>query len=353
MPRTNKAEAFPQPRYERVSAENIEFDPNNPRFGGFAVGLNQDEIRRLLESRDHAALQLVDSFLENGFIDYEPLVVRRVNSKYRVIEGNRRLAAVKHILDNTAGSYTPQQIERVKQVPVIIFHEARDESQGRDISVYLGVHHLFGFRQWPPESKAKFLDLHIKSEDDLLSFMKGLNIPKSEIRRYLVPYRLKKMMGAPLLKQIGKQDFWILGESISRTGIKEYFSLQVNPKTLEVIDFDAGKLRHLVRFIYRTSKGDRRITDTRQIQDLAKALASRRAQEALEGGKSLQESLLFVETTEESIKRLASLLRQIRLLIGKISPGISKMSEFKTIKIHLKPIEVAVRQLARDAKSRL
>ena len=87
-----------RPAYRHVPVEDLEFDSNNPRLGGSATGLNQNAIQELLEQIPHYATELVPSFVENEFIAYEPLVVRQKGSKFVVIEGNRRLAAVKHIL---------------------------------------------------------------------------------------------------------------------------------------------------------------------------------------------------------------------------------------------------------------
>src|SRR6476661_263016 len=77
-----------------VEPSKLEFDPDNPRFGGRAGSKSQPEIQKLLFGSPYYASELVDSLVENGFISYEPLVVRKNGSKFVVIEGNRRLAAV-------------------------------------------------------------------------------------------------------------------------------------------------------------------------------------------------------------------------------------------------------------------
>ena len=87
-----------RPEFTYVHPDRLRFDPTNPRFGGAGEGKSQDEIQDALEKAPHFALQLIDSFLENGFIDYEPLVVRHDADHFIVVEGNRRLAAVRHIL---------------------------------------------------------------------------------------------------------------------------------------------------------------------------------------------------------------------------------------------------------------
>jgi hypothetical protein len=85
-------------KFDYVHPDKLRFDPSNPRFSEEGPATGQGAIQDLLEKAPHFALELIPSFLENGFIDYEPLVVRAVADHYVVVEGNRRLAAIRHIL---------------------------------------------------------------------------------------------------------------------------------------------------------------------------------------------------------------------------------------------------------------
>jgi len=58
------------PKLEYVSPDVLQFDPENPRFGGFVAGKSQDEIQEHLFGEPHYASELVDSLLENVFIHY-------------------------------------------------------------------------------------------------------------------------------------------------------------------------------------------------------------------------------------------------------------------------------------------
>jgi ParB-like chromosome segregation protein Spo0J len=89
---------------------------------------------------------LVDSLVENGFIDYEPLVVKHHNGRFLVIEGNRRLAAIREIRANPQ-RYTGRKSD-LEKIPVLVFPDKPDEQQKNEMRVYLGVRHLLGFREW-------------------------------------------------------------------------------------------------------------------------------------------------------------------------------------------------------------
>ena len=309
-----------KPKYRRVPVEILKFDPNNPRFGGTAKGLSQPEILNLLEQTPHYAKELVPSLVENGFIDYEPLVVREKDGRLIVIEGNRRLAAVQYILSHP-DDFSEEIREKFKKIPVLKFSgEHEEESQEDAIRVYLGIHHLFGFREWPAESKAKFLDQHIRTARDLQKLVKEMGYGKSELERYLIPYRLRKH-GEKKVWSIPVKDFWTFGEAINRPAIKEYLKLEVDQKTLQIKDYDHKKLKLLLGFLYGIGGTERRITETRQIGILAKVLGSKKASEALEKGSSLEEAQLYVQPKHKTAGDLANKLENLLKRISKLRPG--------------------------------
>ena len=315
-----------------VPVNRLLFDPGNPRFGGKSelstlseIEKDQDRVQRLLEGDPHYALRLLESFRVNGFIRYEPLVVRQMDGKFVVIEGNRRLAAVRHIIQNKEGAFSPDVIAKFRKIPVLIFHQDEDQSHIQAMRVYLGVRHLFGFKDWPAESKATFLDEQIKSEEDLERTVDELGIKKSAIRRYLVPYRMIRK-AKQHLRGISDQEFWVLGEALTRSAIPDYIELEVNPATLEVEGYNLAKLKKLIDFLYGELTPDgarnfltRKITDTRDSSKLAKVLSDPRAASKLERGSSLEEALLEVQTPSENVKRFRKQLGELAVIIRSIT----------------------------------
>lgn len=245
-------------KYETVPVGDLLFDPENPRLGGAARHKTQDEIQKYLEGPPNYALDLVGSISENGFLPYEPLIVRREDGKFVVIEGNRRLAAIQAILSDPA-KYSAELIRSLKEIPVLVF---ADDGEGRDseeILRYLGVKHLFGFRDWPPTSKAMFLDERVRTKKDLSQVLKELNIKRGEAARYLIPFRLKKV-AKKAFKGVETEDFWSLAESFGRKNIRGYVQLDVDRRAMRIRGFDPSKMRYLAQFLYGTK---RRVTDTR------------------------------------------------------------------------------------------
>jgi hypothetical protein len=339
-----------------LDPSKLRFDPNNPRFGGILSSKTQDQIEELLIAKPYYASELIDSFLENGFIDYEPLIVRKDNSHFVVLEGNRRLAAVRYILRNrnqyeTADNRT--KIESLTRIPVLKFtHGADNEAVER---IYLGLRHLLGYREWPPLSKAKFLNQEIKAVGDVDRVVREIGITKSDIQRYLIPYRVLLKTNSAIPE--GK-DFWLLGEALSRSGIKKYVQLEVDRKTIDVKAVHTRKTAHLLDFLYgkyNRSKKTRdpstaKISDTRQLSSLAKTLNSEEASSVLEKGSDLQLALVFVETKEENLRRLKRLLDEISALLKEAFKPTSHRPEERNVIKAFKNFEENVKTYLANAK---
>jgi hypothetical protein len=93
-----RMQAMAEPKAtELVPIENLRFDPDNPRLPSSVDGHKESEVLKwMLES---ATLpELMAAIGEQGYFVGEPLLVVPANKSkgnvYKVIEGNRRLAAV-------------------------------------------------------------------------------------------------------------------------------------------------------------------------------------------------------------------------------------------------------------------
>ena len=304
-------------QYRNVDVDTLRFDAENPRLGGAVRGKSQGQIQEYLQGEPHYALDLVGSIVENGFLPYEPLIVRQDGNDFVVIEGNRRLAAVQSIRSAAPGKYPQEVTDRLAEIPVLVFPDGVRHRDSEDVLRYLGVKHLFGFRDWPPVSKAMFLDKRVSSKKDLAQVLRELNITRQEAARYLVPYRLIRAAKRVFAK-VNNEDFWSLAESFGRKKIKGYIQLDVDRRSMRIKFFDIVKLRYLVQFLYGKK---RRVTDTRQLSALGRVLGSAEAAKKLEKGATLDEASLYVESKQETIGHL---LRQLEKLFEKIkmlSPG--------------------------------
>ena len=86
---------------KQVSTSLLSFDKQNPRLITGDEYSTVDDIAIIKAYREIAALdELITSICSNGYIDLEPLIVMGEDQgPFVVLEGNRRLAAIKLIAD--------------------------------------------------------------------------------------------------------------------------------------------------------------------------------------------------------------------------------------------------------------
>ena len=98
--KTARKSAPVAPDPEMLETKDLFLDPLNPRLtdSDFSIG-DQDKILKRLWTEFNVA-EIVDSIVtSNAFWKHEPLVAVEERSKLIVIEGNRRLAALRRLRD--------------------------------------------------------------------------------------------------------------------------------------------------------------------------------------------------------------------------------------------------------------
>ena len=102
----------------------LEFDPENPRtIERLGPGASQGKIEEFLLGSEMKARDLVPSFISNGYIPYEPLIVKSTDKKgkFVVVEGNRRLAALRSMANSTdAEEKAAFELKTLKEISGLI-----------------------------------------------------------------------------------------------------------------------------------------------------------------------------------------------------------------------------------------
>lgn len=110
---------------------------------------------------------LETSILFNGFLKHERLIVARYDeSKFLVLEGNRRLTAVRHLLKefgNRMDELKPSVRQSLITLPCFVLDGPPiGDSDGylndyrRAAEIYIGMRHLMEAKRWEPASRYEF-----------------------------------------------------------------------------------------------------------------------------------------------------------------------------------------------------
>ena len=97
MAKSSARKSVTPPKEGHIRPDDLNLDPENPRFIDSELEDEIDLIRELYEQVD--VDELIQSILSAGYNDFEPLIVLRTGNV--VLEGNRRLAALRLIADSS------------------------------------------------------------------------------------------------------------------------------------------------------------------------------------------------------------------------------------------------------------
>lgn len=289
-----------------LPTDSLHFDGRNPRLAEYGIAessSDEDIISLLWDTMDIG--ELVQSITASGYFPHEPLIVIEENGKKVVIEGNRRLAAVKALLLGPASSEekgwkVPKLDERalsnLENLP------ARISSGREDSWRYLGFKHVNGPAKWTSYAKAKYIaDVH-----------KEYRIPLEDIARQIgdghkTVQRLYR--GLAVLEQAEREkvydrenrfhkrfSFSHLYTGLGYDGIMGFLSLEsADPENPQPVPGD--KIRELGElFVWLYGDKKREIppvvkSQNPHLRQLDEVLKSKEAVTALRGGKELSLAL--------------------------------------------------------------
>lgn len=142
-----------------VKASELHFDYHNPRLAEYGIGpsTKEGEILQILwDAMD--VRELVQSIAASGFFPHEAIIVAEEGGKKVVIEGNRRLAAVKVLLSPAVAKENGWEIpapsrevlESLESLPAIFSDRSTSWR-------YLGFKHVNGLAKWSSYAKAAYI----------------------------------------------------------------------------------------------------------------------------------------------------------------------------------------------------
>jgi hypothetical protein len=186
-----------QDQIEDLSPDVLLLDLENPRFGLIDAQDQEEAVAILAERAD--LRELWNSINERGFEPFEPLVAFPDGAgRYIVVEGNRRLAAVKSLRDPalaatlrvTSPTMSKRASDTTGTLPVMVV------SQRDDADDYIGFKHINGPSTWGSLAKAKFaIKLFEKlpangGENRIQQLSRRLGDSRQLILRSLVAYKV-------------------------------------------------------------------------------------------------------------------------------------------------------------------
>ena len=94
QPKQDSADEQQPFRPELIPIDQLHLDARNPRIQQGGEALDEERVLEVLW-REYSVDEVAMSIAQNGFFPHEPLFATEEDGKLVVVEGNRRLAAVR------------------------------------------------------------------------------------------------------------------------------------------------------------------------------------------------------------------------------------------------------------------
>lgn len=305
----------------KVAVELLRFDSANPRYSGERLKNDSEIIRFLYVSAD--LTELLQSIAANGYIDIEPLVVTASGNNYIVLEGNRRLAAIKLLsnpgLAKACDIPTPEITDQAKgTLAEVTVYRVKGREQARD---FIGFKHINGPYRWDSLAKARFAaDWYKRERKDgitLREIARRLGDRHDTIQRMVTGvYVLEQAKEAGLFDVEDRYSgrpfaFSHLYTALTRPGYRAFLGLPeewraVDPEPQPVPKENLDNLRRLMIWLYGSADDNVRpvvISQNPHVKQLGEVLAKPKARTVMLSSNDLKAAYAEVETLDSQFER--------------------------------------------------
>ena len=352
--------------FKTLNIDQIEFDKQNPRLPT-TVGTKERDIIKYLAAKTGIE-DLMISIGENGFFLGEAIVVTPAkDDKYTVLEGNRRLAALKLLQDpGLAGDRRSitRASEEAKDRPTEI--PAHVVSSRDDTLQYLGFRHISGVQRWDPLAKARYLKSLFEKASGEPEERCGEVAREIGSRREAVRRNLDALAA---YEAIEERDFFNIDDldegsfrfgtfytAVANAEIASFVGVRqedgsathpiANPKSLK-----EEPLKELTELMFKKdSQGSTRLGESRNIQKLSDVIENSNALEKLQQGVSLDSA--YSATIDNKKKFLQDIVNAIEHLkkansnLHSVSPDDHDV--VKRVREAMEVLDVAIDRLKVD-----
>jgi len=313
-----------------IEFDRLYLDPKNPRLADAVHTGTQPSILKVM-AKDFDLQPLIDSMYQNGFFWEEPLVavqepLAELNGKkvLVVIEGNRRLAALKTIHQHPEIYTDAAARERLKKIPVI------ERGERKETLAFVGFRHITGIVPWESAAKAQYAHDLVKRGLSLEQIAQTIGDKTRDIARWV---RTQSLVEHAHEQGLAESDaanafyFSYLLTSTDAPGTKRWLDMKTDEKTGLVTDIDLGRLEELWYWLYGSKAREISpvVPESRQIHRLNKVIASSSAVQELQKTGNLERA--FIQTKDRG-EYVVETLGAIRSLLQDLAGNLTGEEKF-------------------------
>ena len=321
-----------------INVTSLYLDSRNPRIPHVAGDTKQRDLAAQLIEHDKV-YELAKDIAEQGYFPTEVLIGVEEGGRKVILEGNRRLAALKLLLspEFAPSKYqkrfqalharvAPETISKVR----VVFAPSRDEAA----PIIVKRHTVTGVKRWERSQQAQYLREFVDGDQTIDELARRLGIPKADLSSMLksdtmyqvantldLPEKTKVIVSNPRAFNISTLDRIVESASFGPfIGIAFDEYGQFKGKVIRG-EFEKAYAR-IVSDIAHNKVDSRKINTDRQIKDYLDSLGSDRPNLGKRGAFSSESFFSDVEPADDEGDLADDLPKRPRRHKGLIPPGI-------------------------------
>jgi hypothetical protein len=333
-----------------VHLEHLRFDPENPRLPPAVDGEDEAAILTWMLS-DSSLAELMGSIASHGYFPGDPLLISpweengdevafSKGTVYKVVEGNRRFAALKLLSGHSEAPRRRSTVDELKDVAV---DQELDPvtsclfSKRDAILDYLGYRHITGIKEWDPLEKARYLrQLRERGTE-------GTSTPSNtELARTIGskgPYVGRLLAGLEALERLSSKTaltdseididdvpFSLLTTAFNHDAIVNELLKLDRADDPDLTGVDEQGLEKLGEWLFVTREESKKtaLEDSRNMGLLSSIVTSPKAIKAFDSGMPIKEAALLAHRPDEV---LMAALQEARGRLGIASDHADELEE--------------------------
>ena len=331
-----------------VGIHQLMLDPNNYRlaygsedrtFADSEVGNIQEDVERQLAKEKLTDLR--DSIIENGFLEVDRIVVRNLddheNEKYLVVEGNRRAAALKSLLEDHNDGFLVLDdtlLKKLNSINVVLINSSNPDEIKNYANTLMGIRHVSGPKKWTGMQSAKLIcnlfDQN-KTATQIGSLLGISAIEANRRRRGFLAYS-QLSIDPNYGSNIQNKHYTLLLEFVSNKSIRDLLDW-TDKKQINNTKYRQIIYSHIVK---GSDDNKPQITNPTQAREFVKALSIPRFEAKILSGFTYKDLGPISENTED----IDSELKKIKAFFNKLEKDLLSHTNYSTMRSIKEEIEL-------------
>ena len=287
---------------DELPIHQLRLDPLNPRLPEAYLGSAESQLLPYIAER-YSAIEVARSIALHGYFHSEPLIViSETEDSYIVVEGNRRLVALRILAEPTLADELDDadewrnlagEADLPDRIPVVIAPDRQS------VAPIIGYRHISGIEPWEPYAQARFIASLVDNES--LGFQDVANLVgerssdvAAKYRNFAAVTQAKDDFGIDITRVVRR--FGVYTRVMTSLPLRTYIGApapgEVYPGIRPLPEDSGLKARELFSWVFGDDSDEPVIGESRDITDLGQVVSSEDGLRILKGTRDLEASFI-------------------------------------------------------------